>query len=92
MSEPAASSPTLNDSIKKKENDTKSILRRDNEEYNVIKKLPKRFPSQLNDIYVTSRTNFKAQLEKCQKLMEKSSDNDEEKKIFLHAMGPAINR
>lgn len=88
MSEPAVQSPSLTDP---KKDETKALLRRDNEEYSIVKKLPKRFPSRLNDIYVTSRTNFKAQLEKCQKLLEKGS-SDEKKEVFLHAMGPAINR
>lgn len=73
-------------------NDFQAILRRDNEEYTIVKKLPKRFPTRPNDIYITNRTNFKAQLVKCQKLLELSSQPEESNEIFLHAMGPAINR
>ena len=72
--------------------DSHAILRRDNEEYTIVKKLPKRFPTRPNDIYITNRTNFKAQLVKCQKLLEGTSQPDETNEIFLHAMVPAINR
>lgn len=72
----------------------KSILRRDNEEYKIIKKLPKRFPSSANDIYITNKTDFKAQYERCKHLLYSkiNKDKNEPNEIFLHAMGPAINR
>ena len=35
------------------------ILRRDNEEYQLVKKLPKRFPTSFTDIYVTTKTDFR---------------------------------
>ena len=69
-----------------------TVLRRDNEEYTIIKKLPKRFPTRQNDIYITNRTNFKAQFEKCQSLLQKDRDGNDKNEIVLHAMGPAINR
>lgn len=66
------------------------ILRRDNEEYKIIKKLPKRFPTRQNDIYITNKTDFKAQLQRCNHLLfEKPNEINE---IVLHAIGPAINR
>jgi len=67
------------------------VLRRDNEEYTLVKKLPKRFPARANDIYITNRTNFKAQFEKCQSILQKTGTNDKNE-VYLHAMGPAINR
>lgn len=82
----------LSETAQQQKNDSQAILRRDNEEYTIVKKLPKRFPTRPNDIYITNRTNFKAQLIKCQKLLELSSQPDESNDIFLHAMGPAINR
>ena len=69
-----------------------NILRRDTEEYKVIKKLPRRFPTRFNDIYVTNRTDFKVQLEKCQKILSDINSDKEPNEIVLHAMGPAINR
>lgn len=71
--------------------DDKAVLRRDNEEYKIIKKLPKRFPSSSNDIYVTNRTDFKAQYERCKHLLY-SKIESEPNEIVLHAMGSAINR
>lgn len=75
---------------------TPDILRRDNEEFKIVKKLPKRFPTRPNDIYITNRTDFKAQLEKCKHLLFerslKKSQNNETSEIVLHAIGPAINR
>ncbi|CAF0739351.1 unnamed protein product [Brachionus calyciflorus] len=72
----------------------KTILRRDNEEYKIIKKLPKRFPSSVNDIYITNKTDFKAQYERCKHLLysKLNKDKNEPNEIVLHAMGPAINR
>jgi ribonuclease P/MRP protein subunit RPP20 len=71
-----------------------NILRRDNEEYKVVKKLPKRFPTRFNDIYVTNKTNFKAQLKKCEEILTETStkSNETSNEIVLHAIGPAINR
>lgn len=62
---------------------------RDNEEYKVVKKLPKRFPKRLNDIYITNKTDFNAQLKRCEQLLIENADKNE---IYLHAMGVAINR
>ena len=70
------------------------ILRRDNEEFQIVKKLPKRFPTSVNDIYISNKTDFKAQLSKCAYLLfevpPKSPNLPNE--IMIHAMGPAINR
>jgi hypothetical protein len=68
---------------------TTTILRRDNEEYKIVKKLPGRFPKRDNDIYITNKTDFKAQLERCKQLIRNFKQADQ---IVLHAMGPAINR
>lgn len=68
---------------------TDPILRRDNEEYRVVRKLPPRFPTDANHIYITNKTDFKAQTQKCQHLIRNFKQRDH---IVLHAMGPAINR
>ena len=74
-------------------NDSSSILRRDNEEYKIVKKLPKRFPTDANHIYVTNKTDFNAQINKCSKILQDSLNlKNEQVEIILHAMGPAINR
>jgi hypothetical protein len=67
------------------------ILRRDNEEFKIVKKLPKRFPTNYNDVYVTNKTDFKAQLERCSSILYDTSGNTEANEIVLHAIGPAIN-
>lgn len=92
----------MNDLNEKKEtndNDTSStklintIFRRDTEEYKIIKKLPKRFPTRQNDIYITNKTDFKVQLQKCNHILFDQKVNEtESNEIILHAIGPAINR
>jgi len=73
-------------------NNPQKIFRRDNEEYKIVKKLPKRFPTNFNDIYVTNKTDFKAQYERCSKILFTQQDSkNEQNEIVLHAIGPAIN-
>jgi hypothetical protein len=80
-----------------------TILRRDTEEYKLVKKLPNRFSKRFNDIYITNKTDFKLQIKKCQKILTTisskpppSSSNEKEsyqdREVVLHAIGPAINR
>ena len=80
-------------SVEKAADSSSQILRRDNEEYTVVKKLPSRFPTDFNHIYVTNKTDIKAQLNKCNKIIHESITAKNEKvEVWLHAMGPAINR
>lgn len=75
--------------------DVTTILRRDNEEFQLVKKLPKRFPTRFNDVYVTNKTDFKAQLKKCENILlglAKGADKSSSNELVLHAIGPAINR
>ena len=68
------------------------IFRRDNEEYKIVKKLPKRFPTNFNDVYVTNKTDFNAQFERCSKILFTQHDSKQDQnEIMLHAIGPAIN-
>ena len=63
---------------------------RDPEEYAVFKRLNnKQFSKRPNDIYVTRKTNFKAQLERCLKLISSSGNYRE---IYIHGMGSALQR
>ncbi|CAF1564054.1 unnamed protein product [Rotaria sordida] len=63
---------------------------RDPEEYTIFKRLNnKQFSKRPNDIYVTHKTNFKAQLERCMKLI---SSNGNYREIFIHGMGSALQR
>lgn len=85
----STTSPNSSSAAAAKTDTTTTILRRDNEEYKIVKKLPGRFPKRDNDIYITNKTDFKAQLERCKQLIRNFKQADQ---IVLHAMGPAINR
>ncbi|XP_015601320.1 ribonuclease P protein subunit p20 isoform X1 [Cephus cinctus] len=58
--------------------DSKHILR---------KRLPVCQPKRNKDIYVTNKTSFKAQLNKCEKLLDAG-----EPEVIIHGLGAAINR
>lgn len=63
---------------------------RDPEEYAVFKRLNnKQFSKRPNDIYVTRKTNFKAQLDRCMKLISSSGNYRE---ISIYGMGSALQR
>lgn len=63
---------------------------RDPEEYAIFKRLNnKQFSKRPNDIYVTRKTNFKAQLERCMKLI---SSNGNYREITIYGMGSALQR
>jgi ribonuclease P/MRP protein subunit RPP20 len=65
-------------------------LHRDPEEYAIFKRLNnKQFSKRPNDIYVTRKTNFKAQLERCMKLI---SSNGNFREISIYGMGSALQR
>ncbi|XP_070579167.1 ribonuclease P protein subunit p20-like [Ptychodera flava] len=59
----------------------------DQNEYILRKRLPRRLPKRKNDVYVNRRTNFGAQLERCQKLLDAGFEE-----LFIHGLGAAINR
>ncbi|XP_062840722.1 ribonuclease P protein subunit p20 [Anolis carolinensis] len=53
------------------------------------RRLPRRLPRRRSDIYVNMKTDFKAQLSRCQKLLAPGSGVRE---ICVHGLGLAINR
>jgi len=57
------------------------------EEYELRKRLPRKLPKRKNDIYISNKTNFKAQLERCKKLLESGCEE-----IYIHGLGHAIDR
>jgi len=59
----------------------------DLEEYEIRKRLPRRLPKRKNDVYVTKKTNFKAQIARCKKLLESGHSE-----IYIHGLGVAIDR
>ncbi|XP_045498442.1 ribonuclease P protein subunit p20-like isoform X1 [Colias croceus] len=71
----------------KKKLDQNNPKRRPNKNYVLKKRLPLRPKDGDNVIFVTKKTNFKAQLDKCCDLLTKG-END----IILHGLGAAIQR
>lgn len=60
----------------------------DPDEFELKRRLPTRFSRKATDVYVTVRTNFKAQLGRCLHLLEEKGETE----VTLHGLGPAINR
>uniref|UniRef100_A0A914WAV0 Ribonuclease P protein subunit p20 n=1 Tax=Plectus sambesii TaxID=2011161 RepID=A0A914WAV0_9BILA len=59
----------------------------DSEEFELRKHLPPRFATRKNDVYITKRTNFGAQMARCEKLLEGQFNE-----IYVHGLGNAVNR
>ncbi|XP_013398282.1 ribonuclease P protein subunit p20-like isoform X1 [Lingula anatina] len=59
----------------------------DKEEHALRKRLPVKLPKRKNDIYVHRKTDFKAQMLRCQKLLDTGYNM-----IFIHGIGMAVNR
>jgi len=59
----------------------------DPEEYAIRKKLPPSLPRRNIDIYISNKTAFKVQLERCRQFIEKG-----ESEFFIHSLGSAIPR
>ena len=57
----------------------------DREEYLLRKRLPPRYPSRSNDVYVNNKTDFKAQLVRCFKCLEN------ENCVQIHGLGAAVS-
>ena len=68
-------------------NNPKDKIWYDPEEYAIRKRLPPTLPRRPTDIYITNKTAFKAQIERCQSLLDKG-----ESEIYLHSLGAAIPR
>lgn len=54
---------------------------------NFRKRQPPKVFTRSNDLYITNKTDFTAQLKKCLEIL-----NSETGEIFIHALGNAINR
>ncbi|XP_006180487.2 ribonuclease P protein subunit p20-like [Camelus ferus] len=56
-------------------------------------RLPHRRPRRPNDIYVNTKTDFKAQLARCQLLLDGGARGQNARtEIYIHGLGLAINR
>lgn len=69
---------------KKQKDDLRDLI--DNEEYLLKKRLPHRLPKRRNDVYLSRKTNFHAQLARCRKLLDQFNE------VFIHGLGVAVNR
>jgi len=59
----------------------------DREEFQLRKRLPRKLPRRPNDVYVNNKTNFKAQLVRCERLFESGYSE-----LFVHGLGAATPR
>jgi Alba len=57
-------------------------------EYQLISHLPRRCPRGPGDVYITLKTPFRAQMDRCKKLLQAPGC----RQIVIHAMGAATNR
>ncbi|XP_061103217.1 ribonuclease P protein subunit p20 isoform X2 [Conger conger] len=57
-------------------------------EFTLRKRLPRKLPKRRHDVYVNMKTDFRAQLARCQKLL----DGGAQREICVHGLGLAINR
>ena len=57
------------------------------QEYILRKRLPKTLPKRKNDVYVNKKTDFKAQLARCQRLLDNGVNE-----LYIHGLGAALNR
>jgi len=85
-SRPSALDATVTGSSSK-EDQTPQQLWLDPEEFTLRKRLPPSFPKRNIDVYITNKTHPKAQLERCQQLIQSG-----ESVVYLHALGAAIPR
>nr|XP_025721051.1 ribonuclease P protein subunit p20-like [Callorhinus ursinus] len=61
-------------------------------EYTLRKRLPHRLPRRPNDIYVNMKTDFKAQVALCQKLLDGGAQGQNScSEICIHGLGLTIN-
>lgn len=57
-----------------------------NEEFILRKRLPRSLPREHNDVYITRKTPFKVQLNRCQDILDSSEV------AYVHGLGAAVSR
>jgi len=85
MAEPPTPDPTNQPDVTQPEKRVR--LNFDPEEYTLRKRLPRSFPRRDIDVYISRKTNFVQQLEKCKKLLQ-----GEHEEVVIHGLGAAVNR
>ena len=60
----------------------------DSEEFILRKRLPKKFPNRKNDVYVSIKTNFGAQMARCLRMLDEGCQEE----IYIHGLGAAVSR
>ncbi len=58
----------------------------DKEEFTLRKRLPPKLPKRKDDVYVTRRTDFEAQMKRCQNTLDSGNE------VYIHGLGAAVNR
>ncbi|XP_058798999.1 ribonuclease P protein subunit p20 [Phymastichus coffea] len=53
----------------------------------VKKRTPFQYPKQKNEVYANNKTNFKAQLKQCERILDSGAQE-----VIIHGLGAAINR
>lgn len=77
---------SLNSSTGNTEKKKSGKLYFDTEEYALRSRLPRKLPKRDNDVYVSRKTDFNRQLDKCKTILESGSE------VFIHGLGAATNR
>ncbi len=72
------------EATKKVETSDDSIGR---EEYILRRRLPKTLPKRKNDVYINMKTDSKAQLARCKKMLDNGINE-----LYIHGLGAAVNR
>jgi len=68
-------------------NSSKDKIWYDSEEFAIRKRLPPSLPRRPIDVYISNKTAFKSQLERCKGFIDKG-----EPEFYLHSLGAAIPR
>ncbi|XP_071963330.1 ribonuclease P protein subunit p20-like [Antedon mediterranea] len=69
------------------QNTPKEKLKIDSNEFILRKRLPPKLPKRQNDIYINTKTDFNAQLQRCRKILDSGCDD-----VTIHGLGAAVNR
>ena len=72
---------------KRSKNESTPLPAIDDEEYYIRRRLPRTLPRRKNDVYVTAKTKFACQIDRCRKLLNAGYSN-----LYIHGLGMAVDR